>query len=126
MHPRITESTPRSGPAALLDIMDDWSKSQVNLTYNEAYRSKGPLEIQKSPLLKVQLKKALQDEPELCFGPISCQTEGLEEENNLSPVKDDLDLVKPTKLVQQQYGRDLTCKLGFLPSACNLWYIKRT
>ena len=40
-----------------LDIMDGWSKSQVNLTYNEAYRSKGPLEIQKSPLLKVQTSK---------------------------------------------------------------------
>jgi len=76
--------------------MDGWSKSQVILTYIEVYRSKSPLEIQKSPLLKVQLKKALQDEPELCFGPISCQTEGLEEENNLSPVKDELDLVKPT------------------------------
>lgn len=74
----------------------------------------------KARYLKSKLKKALQDEPELCFGPISCQTEGLEEENNLSPVKDDLDLVKPTKLVQQQYGRELTCKLGFLPSACNL------
>jgi hypothetical protein len=82
--------------------MDGWSKSQVNPSYNEVYRSKSPLEIQKSPLLKVQLKKALQDEPELCFGPISCQTEGLDEENNLSPSKNVLDLTKLTELVQQQ------------------------